>query len=457
MKTPSNKRLESSLFNEYALAAAVTLLAALAYALGDAAVWLPITVAVLAFYIAARLVIRRRFETLQGHREQMRAGRPGQNRAVKAVRAKALNALPSPILVVAQDHRIAFANSAAKALLGADVVGSDAFLHLRQPNLVASLESALEGEADRLDGVQYHTTSGRAFDVTIARVPGANKGDAPQVMVFFYEVTSLLRTEQMRVDFIANASHELRTPLASIMGCIETLQGPAADDTEAQARFLDIMGRESTRMTRLIDDLLSLSRIEAARHVDPQSRVDVAQLIQHTIRAVEAIRSERGITMTADVAPDLPPAVGDADQIAQVMTNLAMNAAKYATENTRVTLRARLGESGRQIHLSVRDEGPGIAPEHLARLTERFYRVDAARSRKMGGTGLGLAIVKHILLRHDSQLDMRSEPGKGSVFSFKLKVAPNARGERSERAGAKAEQKSGADANRAATETKPPQ
>ncbi len=347
-----------------------------------------------------------------------------QRGAIKSVRAKTLHAVPLPILIIGEDHGVSFANHAAEELLGGDVVGNDVYLHLQQARIVDAIQKIFVDGKKHAGVIRFTNSQKRTFDVTISRVSGTGSKDVPtQAMAFFYEVTSMLQTEQMRVDFVANASHELRTPLSSVIGFIETLQGPAKDDTPARERFLGIMQTETERMVRLIDDLLSLSRIEMSRHESPDSEVNLPAMINSIVLTASSIGAERNIEFETNIAAGAEKVVADADQLMQVLINLSVNAAKYADRDTTVFVGAVANADNSAVTISIRDEGPGILEEHLARLTERFYRVDDARSRKMGGTGLGLAIVKHILLRHDSLLNVKSQVGKGTVFSFTLKAS----------------------------------
>ncbi len=349
----------------------------------------------------------------------------GQGSGMSSVWAKTLHAVPLPILIIGEDHGVSFANHAAEELLGEDVVGNDVYLYLRQSKIVDAIQKIFVDGKKNAGVIRFTNSQKRAFDVTISRVSGTGSKDVPtQAMAFFYEVTSMLQTEQMRVDFVANASHELRTPLSSVIGFIETLQGPAKGDALARERFLGIMQTETERMVRLIDDLLSLSRIEMSRHESPDSEVNLATMINSIVLTASSIGKERGIKFEANIDAGAEKVVADPDQLMQVLINLTVNAAKYADRDTTVFVSAATNVDNNIISISIRDEGPGILHEHLARLTERFYRIDDARSRKMGGTGLGLAIVKHILLRHDSLLNVESQVGKGTVFSFELK-APN--------------------------------
>jgi two-component system phosphate regulon sensor histidine kinase PhoR len=248
-----------------------------------------------------------------------------------------------------------------------------------------------------------------------------------------HDITQLKRAEQMRADFIANASHELRTPLATLIGFIETLRGPAREDEEARERFLAIMHEQASRMTRLVEDLLSLSRIELNEHVMPKGTVELGSLLRHLAESLELHAAERGMQIRLALPSNLPAVLGDRDELAQVFQNLVDNAIKYGRPGSEITVSADTeqrnfaGNTGSTpfVSIAVRDCGEGIAREHLSRLTERFYRVDTARSREMGGTGLGLAIVKHILNHHRGFLEVESTVGTGSVFTVFLRPQPS--------------------------------
>lgn len=340
---------------------------------------------------------------------------------IKSVRANTLHAVPLPILIIGEDHRISFANNAAKELIGDEIAGNDVHKYLRQSKIVEAIQKIFIDGEKYAGVIRYENNQKRSFDVTISRVSGTGSKKVPtQAMAFFYEVTSLLQTEQMRVDFVANASHELRTPLSSVIGFIETLQGPAKNDRPARERFLGIMQTETERMVRLIDDLLSLSRIEMSRHEAPDSEVNLITMINSVVLTASAVGKDRGMLFKVNIEKEAGRVIADPDQLMQVLINLTVNAAKYADRDTTIFVDATTDAATGKIKISIRDEGPGITEEHLARLTERFYRVDNARSRKMGGTGLGLAIVKHILLRHDSVLNVESQVGMGTSFSFEL-------------------------------------
>jgi two-component system phosphate regulon sensor histidine kinase PhoR len=257
--------------------------------------------------------------------------------------------------------------------------------------------------------------------------------DGGQILVVLSDRTRERVVERMRADFVANVSHELRTPLASVIGFIETLQGPARDDPEARLRFLDIMAEQGARMNRLIDDLLSLSRIELTEHQAPSEALDLNELVQRMVAGFEPRLAERKVQLAMRIEAELPAVTGDADQMAQVLQNLLDNGLKYGRDGGVLRVDVALAEAGkgwpgrRGVVLAVADQGAGIAKEHLPRLTERFYRVDKGRSRAVGGTGLGLAIVKHIVNRHRGQLLIDSEVGKGTTVSVWLPLAQASR------------------------------
>ena len=226
----------------------------------------------------------------------------------------------------------------------------------------------------------------------------------------------------MRVDFVANASHELRTPLSTLIGYTETLRERTADlDGDTQERFLAIVHDEARRMQRVVEDLISLSRIEAEKFSAPTEAVDLEQLIEVSVESAKRMAEERGTELVMAIHPDLPPVAADRVQILQVLDNLITNALRYGEPGLPITVTAALEDE--MVHLSVADRGEGIAPEHLKRLTERFYRVDTSRSRSLGGTGLGLSIVKHIIERHRGRLTFESELGKGTTVHVLLPVA----------------------------------
>jgi len=264
----------------------------------------------------------------------------------------------------------------------------------------------------------------RTLMATLANVGGGGPG--PELLVTFRDLSEASRIEKTRTDFVANASHELRTPLASIIGFIETLQGPARNDPAAQERFLAVMAMQAQRMKRLVDDLMSLSRVEMHAHVMPRNEVDLNLVVEHVREALEPLARQQEVRLA--VTPLDQPAVvlGDRDELVQVVQNLVHNAIRYGRMGGSVAVAIKPVRRGtsRKLQIVVTDDGPGIAAQHLPRLTERFYRVDVAASRKKEGTGLGLAIVKHVVNRHRGEIDIHSELGKGSIFTVSLPEAP---------------------------------
>ncbi len=334
-----------------------------------------------------------------------------------------VEALADPALIVDGDMAVG-ANAEARRLFGDRVAGGDLRMTVRHPVILDALDEA------RSTGISVERElSGLGAGNSAYRLRAVDTGEG-RILLLFDDITQTRLTERMRVDFVANASHELRTPLATLSGFIETLQGPAAEDEPARHRFLDIMAREAARMSRLIDDLLSLSRIELDKHVRPVAVLDLEGVIADVGKtlAMRLHADERHLIL--DEKLPLPPVIADRDQILQVLYNLISNALKYGRNGTPITVSAT-AEPARAgapavVRLSVTDVSEGIAPEHLPRLTERFYRIDSQRSRKMGGTGLGLAIVKHIVERHRGRLEIESRTGEGTTVSFTLPQAPQA-------------------------------
>jgi len=331
--------------------------------------------------------------------------------------SEVLAALPLPALAIDRAEQIIALNPAAQTLLGMPAQGRHFITVLRQPSVVEAVERCLTQGA-RATAEYLDREAGNDVTYTVSVSPVGETGIA---LLAFQDITMLTAASQMRRDFVANVSHELRTPLTALMGFIETLQGPAREDAPARARFLGIMQTETERMNRLVGDLLSLSRVEAQERERPTARIDLVATLERTLRTLAPLAAEAQVTLVRDL-PDQPAMVaGNADQLVQVFTNLVENAIKYGGTGKRVfvTLRAHdrieaLRSAG--VEVSVRDEGRGIDPQHLPRLTERFYRVDSHRSRALGGTGLGLAIVKHILNRHRGRIKITSEPGQGAEF-----------------------------------------
>lgn len=338
-----------------------------------------------------------------------------------------VDGLPDPLLAVDRRRRLVRWNRAASGLTGPLAAERDLSAILRYPALLDAVDAALEAQAPTDTGVVELPLAGppeRIFSAHVKRLPRAT-ADGSLALIVLHDISALRRAERMRADFVANASHELRTPLAGLVGFVETLRGPARDDPQARERFLAIMAEQTDRMRRLVEDLLSLSRIEQREHELPTSRVDVGGVLRGVRDLIDMKARQRGVTVAFDIPADLPEVIGDADELTMVFQNLADNAVKYTAAGSTVEVVARIdGDPPTGLEVSVSDHGDGIAREHVERLTERFYRVDTARSREMGGTGLGLAIVKHALSRHRGKLEIDSELGRGSTFTVILPAAP---------------------------------
>ncbi|HEY0626025.1 MAG TPA: ATP-binding protein [Allosphingosinicella sp.] len=322
--------------------------------------------------------------------------------------ADLLNGIEEPVLIV-RDRRVLLANEAARQVLGSHIEGVDVRLALRHPAAAERLTRGAEAE----EGVSRTELAGvgeqdRRWEMTTVRLADGSR------FVRLTDRSEAVASEKMRGDFVANASHELRTPLATLIGFLETLQDQeAVSDAKTRSRFINIMSDEARRMQRLIDDLISLSRIEAERFTAPREAVPLLGLIEEVRGSCGRMIEEKESELLVEDQAGQPVALGDRMQLLQLFQNLVVNALKYGRSGTPVTV--RLQESGADMLLiRVTDQGEGIAPEHLPRLTERFYRVDAGRSRSVGGTGLGLAIVKHIVSRHRGRLEILSKVGEGT-------------------------------------------
>lgn len=342
--------------------------------------------------------------------------------AQAALTGAVIGNLTDPAVLLDYDGRVLHLNQLAQTLAPALRVGEPALFALRSPEIVAALRRAIESwEPQRAEFIDYVPVD-RWFEVVITplSVPAPRQPPADYILMSFRDQTPLRRVEEMRADFVANASHELRTPLAALSGFIDTLLGPARNDEAARTRFLGIMQTQATRMARLIDDLLSLSRIELSAHVQPQTPVDLGKIVRQVADGLESLAKERSVAVTIDAPSAAVTVAGDRDELFRLFENLIENALKYGASGgkVQVAFAAASGNDGQpEIRVAVRDFGPGISPEHLPRLTERFYRVDVGESRAQGGTGLGLSLVKHILNRHRGRLLIESVPGQGATFT----------------------------------------
>lgn len=351
---------------------------------------------------------------------------PDKDHIIKHSFQAMVDALPDPTILLTKEGSLVYFNAEAADLLGDLQSGLHISSVIRNPEFLDAVTRAYD--APRPITVYYsgRVPIGRHISSVIARiVPQTDSPEAPRLLATFKDLTQLERINQMRADFIANASHELRTPLASLMGFIETLQGSAKDDPEARERFLNIMSKQATRMTRLINDLLSLSRVEMNAHLLPSDRVDINDTVRYVVDTMEPLAREAQKSLTINALTGPLYVRGERDELVQVFQNLIQNAIKYSNPHGHidVALQFKPGQRGQAgtVIILVEDDGPGISPEHLPRLTERFYRVDVTSSRDKGGTGLGLAIVKHIITRHRGELTIDSTPGKGSKFAVTLR------------------------------------
>jgi two-component system phosphate regulon sensor histidine kinase PhoR len=396
--------------------------------------------------------------TAELHRAAAEAGRHWSARrreleAVVAANEAVIASLPDPLIMLDRARRIVRANQAAESALGTPLAGRDLIAVLRSPQVIDAVAGAFDSGEGRIVEFSLPVPVERAFLARVQPLPRPI-ADGTVALLTLHDITQVKRTDRMRVDFVANASHELRTPLSTLVGFIETLRGPAREDAGARERFLAIMHEQGQRMSRLVADLLSLSRIELNEHTPPTGDVKLGEVIRTIVDGLEFKAAGKQMTIVIDAPPpngeaptrldDLPAVSGDDDEITQVFQNLIDNAIKYGRAGATIRIagwtmapaRAAVGAGAPlpaqridrpAVVVAVMDEGEGIAREHLPRLTERFYRIETARSRELGGTGLGLAIVKHILNRHRGALDIDSTVGVGSTFTIHLPIATRGR------------------------------
>ena len=341
-----------------------------------------------------------------------------------------LERLPDPVILLNRGRVIISVNCAARELFGINGPGRDLALSLRHPAVLDGVETVYTGIPELTEEIALPVPIARTFTMHVSRLAEPSDG-GPAVILVLHDETRAKRAEQSRADFVANASHELRSPLSALIGFIETLRGPARSDVEARERFLEIMRGEASRMARLIEDLLSLSRVEINEHVPPRTRIELAEVLENTASTLDMRAADKDMRIVVACPPDLPMVVGDRDQLSQVFHNLLDNAVKYGRRETPIHVDAWAvdvipGTSVPGVAVAITDQGDGIGEVHLPRITERFYRADEGRSRKMGGTGLGLAIVKHIVSRHRGQLKIASRPGEGSTFTVYLPTRQHA-------------------------------
>ena len=378
----------------------------------------PVRAAAIFICIAAAALVPWRLHDAATSREDVRGVNPIETAAVSAI----VSGMPDPAVLLDRAGRVVHLNAAAAQLAPALRKNELAQFALRSPEIISALREAIATTEARRATYLDHVPVDRWMELIITPVPVPTLfgGTDRCMLMTFHDLTPLRRVEEMRADFVANASHELRTPLAALSGFIDTLQGPARDDPRARERFLGIMHIQATRMARLIDDLLSLSRVELSAHVRPDTLVDIVPIIRTVADGLEPLARERQVVIDVDL-PEAPVWIaGDREELLRVFENLIENALKYGASGGRVIVSLTMAVSGEgvpEVRVMVRDFGPGIAPEHLPRLTERFYRVDVGDSRSQGGTGLGLSLVKHIVNRHRGRLLIESALKNGATFT----------------------------------------
>ena len=339
-----------------------------------------------------------------------------------------LRAVPMPAVAIGTDERIVAMNDGGVVLLGQQALYRNYVTMIRQPSILETIEATLANGKDRQAKFQYISNNiETVFDVSCRSVELGPKPEDTIVLLCFSDVTDIENAGQMRRDFVANVSHELRTPLTAMIGFIETLTGPAADDGKARKRFLPIMLAEALRMNRLVGDLLSLGRVEVDERVKPKDRICLNDVLHSTFESIKPLADKGGVVLECELPSKQVKIKGDSDQLHQVFTNLIENALKYGDTGKRVTVRMTLSKRdnalrGSACRVEVIDYGVGIEPRHLPRLTERFYRVDDHRSRELGGTGLGLAIVKHIINRHRGRMQIYKTEPQGTTFAVVLPI-----------------------------------
>jgi two-component system phosphate regulon sensor histidine kinase PhoR len=356
-----------------------------------------------------------------GARSRGGAGANRQDAGSESWRAL-VDAIPEAAVALDAAGNVMYHNHHVRELFPKVRTGQPLSHMSRNPELNAAVDHAAGLEEPVIVQLFERIPVERRISATVSRLAdGRGRKGMPALLLTFRDLTEQDRLAQMRADFIANASHELRTPLASLRGFVETLQGPARDDPEARQKFLGIMASQAARMTRLIDDLLSLSRVEMRVHLPPKGIVELNEVAAYVAQALDPLAQASKMTITVKRLEGPVRIRGDREEIVQVLQNLVHNAIKYGREGGRVEVAVSRVLDGKppvpRVLVAVADDGPGIAPEHLPRLTERFYRASVAASREKGGTGLGLAIVKHIVVRHKGELRIASQVGKGSTFT----------------------------------------
>ena len=328
-----------------------------------------------------------------------------------------LNILPSPYILIDRNGRLTFINAEAKSIVPDSQIGSHISNVFRSPVFLSAVENAIHKDKEKILSFEIETPQFRQlkthiFFISSSKIPNSFN----DIFIQFTDESTHIRSEKIRTDFVANASHELRTPLTSIMGYIETLQGHAKKDVKMQKVFLDLMNKQAGKMERLISDLMSLSRLEIDELKPISSTCSVKEIIEELVNSLKPLSVDNNVSLSFKIPKNFSSVIGDPSQLRQLFSNLIENAIKYSGKKSKVNIYISKEKNKDMFGVVVEDNGHGIAPEHLSRLTERFYRANSSAEIEKEGTGLGLSIVKHILIRHRGKLQIDSKLGKGSKF-----------------------------------------
>ena len=328
-----------------------------------------------------------------------------------------LNILPSPYILIDRNGRLTFINAEAKSIVPDSQIGSHISNVFRSPVFLSAVENAILKDNEKIlsfeiETPQFRQLKAHIFFISSSKIPNSFN----DIFIQFTDESTHIRSEKIRTDFVANASHELRTPLTSIMGYIETLQGHAKKDVKMQKVFLDLMNKQAGKMERLISDLMSLSRLEIDELKPISSTCSVKEIIEELVNSLKPLSVDNNVSLSFKIPKNFSSVIGDPSQLRQLFSNLIENAIKYSGKKSKVNIYISKEKNKDMFGVVVEDNGHGIAPEHLSRLTERFYRANSSAEIEKEGTGLGLSIVKHILIRHRGKLQIDSKLGKGSKF-----------------------------------------
>ena len=328
-----------------------------------------------------------------------------------------LNILPSPYILIDRNGRLTFINAEAKSIVPDSQIGSHISNVFRSPVFLSAVENAILKDKEKIlsfeiETPQFRQLKAHIFFISSSKIPNSFN----DIFIQFTDESTHIRSEKIRTDFVANASHELRTPLTSIMGYIETLQGHAKKDVKMQKVFLDLMNKQAGKMERLISDLMSLSRLEIDELKPISSTCSVKEIIEELVNSLKPLSVDNNVSLSFKIPKNFSSVIGDPSQLRQLFSNLIENAIKYSGKKSKVNIYISKEKNKDMFGVVVEDNGHGIAPEHLSRLTERFYRANSSTKIEKEGTGLGLSIVKHILIRHRGKLQIDSKLGKGSKF-----------------------------------------